>query len=193
MQRFGDGVLKAEAYCAVTNAQGMSADSERVHFEGRLYAGAPDADVPPLEPSPLPLYATTYPEQSPLWHGAAFRTLKGLFLDRSGGWGGLVAPDPAELAEPRRADAWSVPAALLDGCLMACGVYSFLMCGRRLEIPRVFGRLRLFSDPRVGESCTVRLRFGAQDERETTYDFVAYGADGRPLLAVGGLLMAVMS
>jgi hypothetical protein len=188
-----DGTSTVQALCAVTNAQGINADSERVHFEGQLVTGRPPDDVPALEPPPLPFYPTTYPENSPLWHGAAFRTLTGLFLDRSGGWGSLVAPDPAALAAPRRADGWSVPAALIDGCLMACGVYSFVMCGKRMEIPRRFDCLRLFADPAIGEACTVRLRFVGQNATETTYDLVLYGADGRPLAALDGLHMAVMS
>jgi hypothetical protein len=191
--RLEDGGLKAEVFCAVTNAQGINADSERVHLEGQLFVGKPQADVPAFEQPPLPFYPTTYPENSPLWHGASFRTLTGLFLDRSGGWGSLVAPDPATLAAPRRADGWPVPAALLDGCLMACGIYSFVMCGKRMEIPRRFDRLRLLADPVVGEACTVRLRFIGQDPTETTYDLVLYGADGRPLAALDGLRMAVMS
>lgn len=187
------GTFAAEAACAVTNAQGVNADSERVHFAGHLVTGPAVIDVPAFEPPPLPFYATAYPENSPLWHGAAFRTLTGLFLDRSGGWGSLVAPDPATLAAPHGAAGWLVPAALLDGCLMACGVYSFVMCSQRMEIPRGFDRLRLWSRPAVGESCTVRMLFVEQHATETRYHLVLYGADSRPLAAIDGLRMAIMT
>jgi hypothetical protein len=39
----------------------------------------------------------------------------------------------------------------------------------------------------------MRLFFRSQDARETVYDFILYGADGRPLMAINGLHLAVRS
>ena len=88
---------------------------------------------------------------------------------------------------------WTVPAALLDGALFACGVYSYILCGKRVEIPVRFGRLRFASDPVVGEACVVRLLFVSQDARETVYDLAIFGADGRVILALEGLAMSSLS
>jgi uncharacterized metal-binding protein len=120
------------------------------------------------------------------------RTLAGLFLDRNGGWARLTAVSPEVVAQPRGAHGWTVPIALLDGCVMACGIYSYVMCGQRVEVPVRIDRFRLVSTPRPGEKCDGQLWFRGQDVRETAYDFVLFGADGRPLLALDGLHLAVM-
>jgi uncharacterized metal-binding protein len=127
-----------------------------------------------------------------MWHGPAFRTLTGLFLDRSGGWGRLIAPDADDVAGPRAAAGWTVPIAILDGCIVACAVYSYILCGRRVEVPVRFDRLRTVAQPRSGESCTVRMQFRSQDQRKSVYDLVLFGADGRAVLALDGLHLAVM-
>ena len=127
-----------------------------------------------------------------MWHGPAFRTLTGLFLDRSGGWGRLVAPPADDVAAPRGAGGWTVPAAVLDGCLVACAVYSYVLCGKRVEVPIRFDRLRVVARPRSGEPCTVRLRFRSQDDRQSVYDLVLFGADRQPIAAIDGLHLAVL-
>ncbi|NDH94769.1 MAG: hypothetical protein EBZ13_09635, partial [Planctomycetia bacterium] len=124
--------------------------------------------------------------------GRAFRTLSGLFLDRSGGWARLTAPDPNVVAASRGAAGWTVPIALLDGCIVGCAVYSYILLGKRVEVPLRFERLRLVATPRVGEACTLRLFYQGHDEQESRYDFTVYGDDGRPLLAIDGLHLAVV-
>ena len=126
-------------------------------------------------------------------HGPAYRTLSGLFLDRSGGWGQLVSPNPEVLAQPHGAAGWTLPIALLDGCLVGCAVYSYILLGKRVEVPLRFERLRIVSEPSAGEKCTLRLFYCSHDHSESIYNFVLYGADGRPILAVDGLHLAVTS
>jgi hypothetical protein len=83
--------------------------------------------------------------------------------------------------------------ALLDGCIVGCAVYSFILCGRRVEVPVRFDRLRLASAARDGEKCTVRMLYRSHDARESIYDLVLFGDDGRAILAIDGLHLAVMS
>jgi polyketide synthase 2/polyketide synthase 5 len=176
----------------VLNAEGRPAGDERLHLRGLVLSAAEPIGAM-AEPAPMPLYPTSYREDSPLWHGASMRTLNGLFLDRSGGWARLTAATEDDAAAPRGAAGWTVPIALLDGCVMACGIYSYVMCGQRVEVPLRIDRFRIVSRPRAGEKCDARLRFREQGPRETTYDCVLFGADGRPLLAIDGLHLAVMA
>ncbi|MFM8734154.1 MAG: beta-ketoacyl synthase N-terminal-like domain-containing protein [Pirellulales bacterium] len=141
---------------------------------------------------PLPFNPMVYADDAPLRHGASFRTLTGLFLDRSGGWGRLVAPAADVVAAPRGSAGWTVPAALLDGCIVACAVYSYILCGLRVEVPVKFERLRITGRPRSGETCIARLLFRSNDVRESVYDLVLFGDDGRALLALDGLHLAIM-
>ena len=85
-----------------------------------------------------------------------------------------------------------MPVEILDGCLVACAVYSYLLCGRRVEIPVRMARVRLASRPAAGELCRMRLLLQAQSLHESVYDFVVVGSDGRAILAVEGLHLAVV-
>jgi uncharacterized metal-binding protein len=85
-----------------------------------------------------------------------------------------------------------VPAALLDGCIVACAVYSYILCGLRVEVPVKFERLRITGRPRSGETCIARLLFRSNDVRESIYDLVLFGDDGRAILALDGLHLAIM-
>jgi hypothetical protein len=188
----GAGGVEARAFAAVLNAEGRTAGDERLHLRGLVMPHA-EPITAAAEPAPMPSYPTSYREDSPLWHGASMRTLNGLFLDRSGGWARLTAVPQDAAAQPRGARGWTVPIALVDGCIMACGIYSYVMCGQRVEVPVRIDRFRIVSQPRPGEKCESRLRFRGQDARETAYDFTLFGADGRPLLAIDGLHLAVMA
>jgi acyl transferase domain-containing protein len=188
--RDGDTIV-AQGWAPVLNAEGRTAGEERVHLRGKVLAGAAEPVVATLDQPPFPFNPMVYQDDAALRHGSTFRTLTGLFLDRSGGWGRLVAPAADVVAQPRGALGWTVPVALLDGCIVACAVYSYILCGRRAEVPVAFERLRIMSPPRSGEKCTVRLFFQSQDQRESVYDFVLFGDDGRAILALDGLHLVV--
>jgi len=187
----GGGRIEARARLA-GNSPGMTAGLDRVHVSGVVGAVAEPIETPCTQP-PLPFFPTAYADEAPLQHGPAFRTLAALFFASSGGWARLTATDEAVVAAPRGAAGWTVPVALLDGCIVACGYYSHVMCGQRVEIPLRFDRLRLVDRPRAGETCTARILFRTQDAKVTVYDVVLFGGDRRPLLALDGLHLAVMA
>jgi acyl transferase domain-containing protein len=182
---------EVRAWAGVLNAEGRTAGEDRVHIRGIVSTVPAEPITATLEQPPFPFNPMAYQDDAVLRHGATFRTLTGLFLDRSGGWGRLVAPAADVVAQPRGARGWTVPIALLDGCIVACAVYSYILCGRRVEVPLAFERLRIVSQPRSGEKCTARMLFRSQDARESVYDFVLFGDDGRVLLALDGLHLAV--
>ena len=126
-----------------------------------------------------------------MWHGPAYRTLEGLFYERSGGWGRLIAPDMNILAAPRSASGWTVPAALLDGCIVSAAVYSYLMLGKRVDVPVGFDCLRFYELPEAEEECVVRILYRSHTDAETFYDLALYGADERLLLSVDALRLSV--
>jgi acyl transferase domain-containing protein len=182
----------AAAADGAVRAEGWAAD-ERIAIRGLVVIDAAEPIVAQTSEPPLPFNPMVYAEDAPLWHGDSFRTLTGLFLDRSGGWGRLVVPAADVVAAPRGAAGWTLPVALLDGCIVACAVYSYILCGLRVEVPVRFERLRITGSPRAGETCITRLVFCANDERESVYDLVLFGSDGRAILALDGLHLAVMS
>jgi NAD(P)-dependent dehydrogenase (short-subunit alcohol dehydrogenase family) len=171
---------------------GRVAENERVHVRGELSAVRSSDEVVPLGDRLFPFNPMVYQDDGLMWHGPAFRTLLGLFYERSGGWGKLKAPDMNILAAPRTAAGWTVPAALLDGCTYASAVYSYLMLGKRVELPVAFDRLRFFDNPQVDEECVVRILYKTHSEKETQYDFTLYGADNRVLLSIDTLHLAVI-
>ncbi len=190
--RDGDAMV-AQGWAAVLNAEGRTAGEERVHLRGKVLAGAVEPVVATLDQPPFPFNPMYYQEDAPLRHGPSFRTLDGLFLDRSGGWGRLVSQHGDGVTLPRGPKGWTVPVALLDGCIVACAVYSYILCGRRVEVPVAFERLRMMTPPRGGEKCIARMLFRSQDTRESIYDLVLFGDDGRVILALDGLHLAVIA
>jgi hypothetical protein len=62
-----------------------------------------------------------------------------------------------------------------------------------VEVPLRFDRLRITGQAATKDKCTVRLWFRSQDLRESIYDFVIYGDDGRALVALDGLHLAIVS
>lgn len=187
------GQVSARGWTAVRGSHGREADVPRVHVSATVLVGAAEPIAEPLDEMPLPFNPMIYQDNAPLWHGPGFRTLSGLFLDRSGGWGRLTAPDPDAIAKPRGAGGWTVPVAMLDGAIVACAVYSYILFRKRVEVPLRFDRLRIIGRALTGEKCTVRLWFRSQDLRESVYDFVIYGADGRALVALDGLHLGIVS
>lgn len=187
------GRREVRGWAGMLNGEGRTAGEDRVHVSGAVTTGPVDPITATLDEPPFPYNPMVYQDDGPMWHGPTFRTLTGLFLDRTGGWGRLVATDADAVAGPRGAAGWTVPVAILDGCIVACAVYSYILCGRRVEVPVRFDRLRIAAQPQRGEKCTVRMRFRSQDQRESVYDLVLFGADGRPLVAIDGLHLAVMA
>jgi acyl transferase domain-containing protein len=185
--------IEARGLAAVITADGRVAGEDRVHVTATVSGGPIDPIVTTLDEPPFPLNPMVYQETAPLKHGPAFRTLTGLFLDRTGGWGRLVSLPGDPVTLPRGGRGWTVPVALLDGCIVGCAVYSYILCGRRVEVPVRFDRLRIEGAARSGESCTVRMLYRSHDARESIYDLVLFGDDGRAILALDGLHLAVMS
>ena len=183
--------LAAELMARHMRPDGRVADKEREHMGCKVFAEHSTGDLVPLGDRLFPFNPMVYQDEAPMWHGPAFRTLKGLFYERSGGWGKLLAPDMNILAAPRDAAGWTIPAALLDGCIVAAAVYSYLMLGKRVDIPMGFDRLRLYELPESGEECAVRVLYRSHTDSETRYDFTLYGADERVLLSVDGLHLSV--
>ncbi|MEO1833896.1 MAG: hypothetical protein ABGZ49_00245, partial [Akkermansiaceae bacterium] len=130
-----DNALAAELMAKHMRPDGRVADKEREHMRCELASEYSTGDPVPLGDRLFPFNPMVYQEEVPMWHGPAFRTLHGLFMERSGGWGKLIAPDMNILAAPRGADGWTIPAALLDGCIVGAAVYSYIMLGMRVEVP----------------------------------------------------------
>ncbi|MEE2797135.1 MAG: SDR family NAD(P)-dependent oxidoreductase, partial [Planctomycetota bacterium] len=189
-QQTATGEVPVVGWAAVQNAGGDQSGDPREHFSGSVLVDATGRIDKPLDDQLFPFNPMVYQEDAPLRHGQSFRTLSGLFLDRSGGWGRLTAPDPHIVAAPRGAHGWTVPIALLDGCIVGCAVYSYILLGKRVEVPLRFERLRFADTARENEKCTVRMFYRSHDEKESIYDFILYGSDNRPILALDGLHLA---
>ena len=189
-QNNGSGEVPVVGWAAVQNTAGHELGDPREHFSGSIAVDSQGAIENVLDEQLFPFNPMVYQEDAPLRHGQSFRTLSGLFLDRSGGWGRVTAPDPNIVAAPRGARGWTVPIALLDGCLVGCAVYSYILLGKRVEVPLRFERLRFADAAHENEKCTVRMFYRSHDEKESIYDFTLYGSDNRPILALDGLHLA---
>jgi acyl carrier protein/3-hydroxymyristoyl/3-hydroxydecanoyl-(acyl carrier protein) dehydratase len=143
---------------------------------------APPPGPPPLMYSPMQ-YADE--KQAQLVHGPLFRGLKALCLQRESGWGKVTGLPANNLAGARQGR-WFLPAAVLDSCLVACGVDLFILMAKRVEIPQGIDEVLLQRLPEPNEACVMRLYFRGSDEKHTRYDLTLYGAKNDVVLMVKG-------
>src|SRR5262249_20287784 len=128
----GPSGMQCQVHSDFCNRQGQVVEADRVMMQGTVEWGTAIAPAapPPGEPT-LYWYAFVYQDRAPVFHGRVFRTLQSSFMDRAGGWARLRAPSLEDLAGVRGTTGWNLPCALIDGCLVAAGTYSFVMCGGR--------------------------------------------------------------
>jgi acyl transferase domain-containing protein/NAD(P)-dependent dehydrogenase (short-subunit alcohol dehydrogenase family) len=185
----GTGSIRsAKLTVEVRNRRGVIVDPARpcAHGEVELASETAALSLPgPGQPA-LGLVPFAYADGALLYHGPPFRTLQQVNYEYEGGWGRIVAPALAELAGPRGDDGWLLPAAVLDGCVVACGSFVFIQFAGRLEVPYRIGQLRLGRMPREGEACLLRFHFRGRQDRHSTFDFTLFGDDGGVVLDVKG-------
>jgi hypothetical protein len=105
---------------------------------------------------------------------------------RDGGRAKLIGAPPLQLAGKRSGLNWIVPSAILDGCMVACGGYSYFMMERRVEIPKSLDRFRFSRHPIEGEECVMRFFYRGTEENGSCYDFTLFGAIGDVIFSVEG-------
>jgi hypothetical protein len=162
---------------------------DRPHFRAvaELADEATPIDVPVLMPPDKWVEMVFSEEDGVIYHGPVFRRLTHFGSDSSGAWyGKIVAASSAELIGDRRGGEFLLPAAALDACLYACGVYLWYLDKTAIFIPQAIDGLRLRRAARQGEACTVRLRFRGQEKNLGVFDFVLFGEDGSVILEVAG-------
>jgi acyl transferase domain-containing protein len=189
-----DAVLSAPFY----SRQGRLVDPRRTHVTGLVeFAGDPLVGQPLRAPHPeVVWYPVTYPDAGPvgdeafLFHGPVLRCLVAVAGEAGGGWARVVAA-PLEELGGERGQGWIIPAACLDACLLACGLFTRQVYGIR-QLPQRFASLRLGRQPRPQETCMLQFDYHGRAEQHTSFDFTLYGEDGDPILSVedyGGVIL----
>jgi acyl transferase domain-containing protein len=190
-------IARAERYGASVILTATSLRPDGVVLEpDRVYvAGKVDAHRPPERMARPPVagdfLAYPYPDaidRSPgsraIFHGPAFRCLRGVAAAADGGIGRLVVPAPASLVLGSQASEWRIPAALLDGCLQAVGLLGRLLF-HEVALPAGFDRVDVSTRAleAAGEEVELVVRFGPRQGDELVADLCVIAADG-PILSV---------
>jgi acyl transferase domain-containing protein/acyl carrier protein len=163
--------------------------SALVELDTRPVSALPEAGIA-QEAAPDAWYEMKYRDRASarreglVFHGPSFRCLRRVSLHATGAWGEIVAPPVAELGGGR-GQGWLVPVAVLDACLVTCGVFAHQVLGLR-QLPHAFTAIRLCRLPRARELCTVRVQYRGREQQRTCFDLVLSGDDGTPLLAIEG-------
>jgi NAD(P)-dependent dehydrogenase (short-subunit alcohol dehydrogenase family) len=178
---------------------GKLIDPQRVYVKGlvELADCLTPLPLPPGDPAPADWVEMRYRddaggrESGSVYHGPTLRCLRLLSLNPDGGWGRILAPPVTDLGGAR-ASRWLLPSAVLDACLVACGVFAQEQLKLR-HLPRGFDSLRMARLPRTGEECTVRVIFRGREDRGTRFDFTLSGDDGTVILSVEGHHCTILS
>jgi hypothetical protein len=171
------------------NRRGRLIEPDRLYVKGTVEV----ADRPcyaleeTLIPPPDGWYPMPYPEASQgaarfFYHGPTMRCLREVCLVPGGGYGRILAPDPAGLGGSRTAG-WVIPVAVLDACLVGCAAYSSQVHGI-IPVPHAFGRVQLGRLPHVGEACILRVDYRGVEKDRTMFDFTLVGSNHEIIIAV---------
>ena len=173
----------------------------RLYVAARLHTApvgpAPDELSPPDGLSWQPMRyldgpnAGTGADARRVYHGPALRTLVRLGGEGEQAWGELVAP-AASLRPERPGAHFRLPAALLDGCLVACGAFARTRLGL-LSLPDGFERLVVQRLPRAGERCRLHLVLLSREELHLRFRFTLRDEAGEPLLWAEGYRAVVVA
>ncbi|MFO0576434.1 MAG: C45 family autoproteolytic acyltransferase/hydrolase [Polyangia bacterium] len=173
----------------------------RLFVAARLHTApvgpAPDELSPPDDLSWQPMRYLDGPNAGAgadarrVYHGPALRTLVRLGGQGEQAFGELVAP-AASLRPERPGAHFRLPAALLDGCLVACGAFARTRLGV-LSLPDGFERLVVQRLPREGERCRLHLVLLSREELHLRFRFTLRDEAGEPLLWAEGYRAVVVA
>jgi NAD(P)-dependent dehydrogenase (short-subunit alcohol dehydrogenase family) len=189
-----DGVV-CELTADFYNSRGKLLQANRPCLKATIGFEEPEA-LPALPIADTEWAEVGYPNDDlVIYHGPAFRYLKQITGKKETGeaWGRLIAAAASEIAGRRSSDGWNVPCAVLDGCFFCCGVGLWIIFGGVVAIPQGIDRIRLFRTPQPGERCTVYFNYRGREGDISQFDFVLYGEDSAPVLAVDGYRNVVVA
>jgi NAD(P)-dependent dehydrogenase (short-subunit alcohol dehydrogenase family) len=184
---------------AFRNRQRVLVDPRRVYLRARVDVGQPLAacDAPPLVTAPVDWRTVDYPSpddarrETLVLHGASFRQLRQIAIDGQHGWARILVPEPGEVGGARAGE-WSLPAAVVDACLVACAIHARVRHGIK-QLPSSFRHIRLAIPPRAGDTCTAQFVLTDVREEFTSYDVALYDSDGRPFCTIDGHRSAILT
>ncbi|MGM0487266.1 MAG: beta-ketoacyl synthase N-terminal-like domain-containing protein [Planctomycetota bacterium] len=180
--------VRCELRGARCDSNGKVLDGNRLFVSGVVELGSEPARIEPIDPG-QPVLAWTpfvYPDQAQIVHGPPLQAFKKLDFMHGGGRAILSCGPTGELFGDRPGDAVQVASALLDGCLVACGAYSYFMVNQKIEMPKGMESYRQARLPRPEEICTLRFFLGETMSEGHVYDFTLMGDQGDAIFQVEG-------
>jgi len=181
------GGLHCELRGKLSNSRGQVVDEDRLYARAVVDLAEALPTLEPVDPG-RPVFSWTpfsYAEDFEIYHGPPLRAFTQLDFVHGGGRATITCGSPADLLGERRGAMLTAPAAL-DGCMVACGTYSFFMVSQRLEIPQQIASYRQARAPRAGEQCTLRFFLRELNGSGNLYDFALVGDAGDTIFAVEG-------
>ncbi|MFO0724342.1 MAG: C45 family autoproteolytic acyltransferase/hydrolase [Myxococcota bacterium] len=133
---------------------------------------------------PYPAAPDLTPGSRAIFHGPPFRVVEAIMpMGNMSGLARLLVPPADALVKGSRANAWRVPAALIDGCLQTAGFLARLLFGV-FALPAGFGRIDVA--PRAlaaaGERATLEVQLRAEGDEMVSDLYVALGTE--PILHI---------
>jgi hypothetical protein len=179
-----NGAIDCRLTCDFRNRNGGLIQKDRPYLRATVEIGAGQSNAANVVAAPPASWTDfTYPDDSAVYHGPAFRGVNGIACDRAGGWGRIAARPLSELVGPQRAAEWTIPSCVLDAALYACGIHLWMHGQGAISLPNSIGRLRLGRSPRDGETCLVRFVCREIANDAAGYEFTVVGEDGALIVA----------
>jgi len=187
MENSDQGVY-CELRTPTTHSNGKTGKQNQAYASAWVEFGSKLPEIEPIDPG-KPIFAWTpfiYPEHVAIKHGAPLQTFKQLDFIHGGGRAMLICGQWRDLFGNRQGDPALVASATLDGCMVACGTFSFFMVHQTVELPKGIEAFRQVRLPRPSEHCIMRFYLRDLKDDGNTYDFALVGDQGDLIFEVEG-------
>jgi NAD(P)-dependent dehydrogenase (short-subunit alcohol dehydrogenase family) len=186
LTRLTNGV-RCELLVPFVNPQGALVDRERP-FASAVAEFDTETDLSQVEIKE-PLFGWTpfyYPPVAPIIHGEPLQTFKSLAFRHGAGLALIEARDPIHLLGNRSLQGTAVPAAELDGCLVACGFFVYAMVNPGFNLPYTIASCRLSGPVKTEGPYHLQFSYLGPSQSGHRFDFVLAGDSGEVLIEVKG-------
>ena len=181
------GGVKCELVSPWSNTNGAIAEADRVYASAIVEFGdLPVGERVEIAKPVFGWFPFLYPTDMPIFHGPPFQTFHGVSHCHGGGWGKINVGDPSDLFGEHRSSNSVTPSAAIDGCLVACGFYSFAMIDQKVYLPAGIERYRQFRRLESNEECFVQYTYREKVGEGHIFDFQLVDATGNVVVAVEG-------
>jgi acyl transferase domain-containing protein/acyl carrier protein/NAD(P)-dependent dehydrogenase (short-subunit alcohol dehydrogenase family) len=188
------GGIKCELFAPFKHSSGHILDADKVYSSALLELSNEPVAIDKADPG-KPLHGWkpfVYHQDVFIIHGPPFHTFKSFDYIHAGGRGEIEGLDPKTLLGPNRTGDMKLACATLDGCIVLCGVFLYVMCEAIRGLPRSLDYYRQVRIPQTGEKCKAKFTYREDTNGDQVFDLFLVGEQGDMIFEFKGYRIGVL-